>query len=490
MFPHLPSFIYGVHRHEHLTSRFDKDRTLVLTLARLALTMVGLLADVTGLLAQEMPATVPRVVIKGAVWDSLSGTPLQGAVVQFVATGDTLRIHSAVADSLGLFEIPNLHPGRYVAGFFHPLLDSLGIVADTHLVHAVGLTTHYVRLATPSPERIRELLCDPTPHEQSSVLIVGKVREATSGSAVAGASIAVRWLELSLSRGGAQSRIGHTSVTTDDSGGFVLCAIPRGTLEVVAKRGVDSTDVLELRYENPFLRKDFYLVARTDTASLQSLTSLRGVVLDSSGAPLQGVHIVVGATQATRTDALGHWRIDGVHLGTRMLIARAIGFEPVRLLIDATQNSQPVQLRMSRAVPVLDRVTVSGSMSALRMRDFDSRRRSLGIGRFIDAAAIQRAGATAMSDILRNLPGVHWVNDTVGVTTKLLRMKGPFGDCDPEVYVNGHLLGSPMTNHVFDILAVPRMTLGVEVYTSATVPPQYQKAQALVPCGAIAVWTK
>src|SRR5207237_5782187 len=66
--------------------------------------------------------------VRGVVRDSIAGTPLAGAVVQLVAADNPARFGlTTISDSLGRFTLNDVPHGRYTIGFFHPMLDSLGI---------------------------------------------------------------------------------------------------------------------------------------------------------------------------------------------------------------------------------------------------------------------------------------------------------------------------------------------------------------------------
>src|SRR4051812_12085996 len=65
--------------------------------------------------------------VQGIVYDSIGGAPLAGAVVQIALAEDRTHVQSATADSAGRFRVNDLRAGAYFIGFFHPMLDSLGL---------------------------------------------------------------------------------------------------------------------------------------------------------------------------------------------------------------------------------------------------------------------------------------------------------------------------------------------------------------------------
>ena len=68
--------------------------------------------------------------ITGVVYDSVSRTNLSGAIVQVIDFDGSKRFtRTTVSDSLGRFSLHGIPEGRYKIGFFHAMLDSLGIDA-------------------------------------------------------------------------------------------------------------------------------------------------------------------------------------------------------------------------------------------------------------------------------------------------------------------------------------------------------------------------
>jgi len=83
--------------------------------------------------AAQAPDTIhraPGAAVSGVVRDSIARMPLAGAMVQLVAAdGLASFIRTAVSDSLGRFTLGDVPDGRFTLGFFHPMLDSLGVEA-------------------------------------------------------------------------------------------------------------------------------------------------------------------------------------------------------------------------------------------------------------------------------------------------------------------------------------------------------------------------
>ena len=113
-----------------------------------------LLRSATALVASVVVATstaLAQATVDGVVYDSISRGVLVGATVQFYGPTDSAgaRIRAATTDSRGAFRIAGLPRGRYLAGFFHPSLDSLGLEIPAQTIDVTS--DRHAKLATPSP---------------------------------------------------------------------------------------------------------------------------------------------------------------------------------------------------------------------------------------------------------------------------------------------------------------------------------------------------
>src|SRR5829696_6873095 len=101
------------------------------------LTMAAPLAVRLAAQQRDSAAAARTTLISGVVYDSIARAPLAGASVQLVAADRSrAAAFSAITDSAGRFTIPAVVVGDYMIGFFHPMLDSLGIDQIVHRVSA------------------------------------------------------------------------------------------------------------------------------------------------------------------------------------------------------------------------------------------------------------------------------------------------------------------------------------------------------------------
>jgi len=154
-----------------------------------------LLALVARLSDAQTPDTASRASgsVVGVVRDSLAKRPLAEALIQLVSADDPARfVRTSRSDSLGRFAINEVPAGRYMLGFFHPMLDSIGVETAQRQLY-VGETGRPVQsdLGIPSPARLRAAVCGKLGPDSSGV-IIGVVRDAKDGSPISGATFGIR----------------------------------------------------------------------------------------------------------------------------------------------------------------------------------------------------------------------------------------------------------------------------------------------------------
>lgn len=466
-------------------------------------------------------STVTRVGarISGVVRDSLTSRPLAHAIVQLAdSAGDGAR--SVSADSLGRFALDDVPSGHYWLGFFHPVLDSLGFEAPARPIHVDGPQAIRADLAIPSAARVRRAICAsgaaPGTAISASVgakspdggsVLIGVVRNARDGSPAIGTTVAIEWVEMSITPGGLSQHTARLVATVSESGWYALCDVPRpGFVSLVADRGADSTDVLDIEMPaSGFLRQDLY-VGGARTLAVDSLTrdsvvtSVRagdgrvsGVVLSTEGAwPIAGAEVRIVGGPRTRTNERGEWTLLDTPVGTRMLEVRAIRYYPERRPIDVVADGAPVRVSMNTLRAVLDTVRVKATRVANRdMGAFDARRKSYGIGRFFTSREIGARHPLLLSDLFRTIPGMRverYTESEKGLT--LIQLHGSFNEwCEPAIYLDGQFMGELSAEDVDDWIK-PSMVAGIEIYSGAIVPPEFSRGMQGPSCGSVVIWRK
>lgn len=453
-------------------------------------------------------ARAPGAVVSGIVRDSIARAPLAGAMVQLVAANGEARAgRMASADSLGRYAIADVPDGRYMLGFFHPMLDSLGLEPPVREVFVDKGRPVDVDLGTPSPARLRAAICTASATTLTGAVVIGVVRDARDRSPVAGALVTGEWLELSFRREGLARRIPRLVATTGETGWFAICNLPSaGMIALRASRGGDSTDLIEVQVPpHGLLRRELYLgfalqvVTGDTTRSADSIAAPRRnvragqgrlsgtVVTVDGGRPIVGAQVNIMSGTRTRTNERGEFTLIDAPAGTRMLEVRALNFYPERRAVDVVADGPLIRVALPTLKAVLDTVRVTASRPTDQLRNGFMERRRSGVGRFLTQEDIRRRQPIVTSDLFRMVPGVRMQYDASRFDNRIL-MRGAVDEwCSPVIYLDGRQMND-LTVDEIDTWVRPKEITGIEVYAGAGLPAAYQ--QGMTSCGSIVIWTR
>jgi carboxypeptidase family protein/TonB-dependent receptor-like protein len=444
--------------------------------------------------------------LQGIVFDSIGNRPLGGALVQLIELPPGHGAHAATSDSLGRFQMDSVAPGSYMAGFLHPLLDSLGIAAPNEEVVVRDGASVRIALAVPSARHVARAICGndraagAANHGgagDSLGMIIGHVRDVNSGAPLPGTAVTLQWQTLVLGSGTAHTQLRSLRATTVGEGWFAMCDLAPDDYQLHAENGRRETGLLDVEvHPREIVRLSLLLAPDSGAVASDSLpgggATLSGTILSHDKRPLEGAQVAVdGSSASAITDRQGAFRLSGLPAGTRMAEARALGYAPVRVRVELSRTEPTtVSMVMSKQVATLDAVTVYGSQSR-RMRDvtgfLDRKRR--GFGHFITQDEIDRSNEANTCDLLRHVVGLNVRDVAGGGCTANIRgaTSGGLGQgmrqCEPKVYQDNVPFGGTLSE--FSQSMSPHDIMGVEVYSTASEPPQFQSS-----CGVIVVWTR
>ena len=468
------------------------------------------------------PDTAPVPVV-GVVYDSVAQAPLANAIVQLVSFTNRSLTYAAKTDSTGAFRIPSVQHGRYLIGFLHPALDSLGL-SPPQLSMEVGDAAAHAVLAIPSARTLRARICRSAPTDSAGVLL-GTVHDADSDMPVPGASIFVSWNTIVVGPKQLASKRRDLVAKANEDGWFAICGLPYDvTLTARAEAPHTRSGYVELtvpalglNHLSFAVASDSTAVAVVDTSAPHGSEPLRkgsaqlsGVVLTPDHRGASGAQIVVWGTAAsTITGDSGAFALSGLPAGTYTIESRAVGYAPTRTTVNlASHETSTERIVLAEKVPILEEVTVYGRKTDIPTLITGFMKRSHGgTGFFITQDQIRRKHPYRITDLLRTVPGVRVIPTgaigyTVAMRGFLSRTENNFNPlCDPALYVDGlkqsggSAASSPaMGGGSFDLdqdvdaAAIPQDIFGIEVYTSASeLPPEYRNGNN---CGAILIWTK
>ncbi len=471
----------------------------------------------------DVPGGMPRGSISGVVRGSLARGPLSGALVQLVEASHQATVaRTAITDSLGRYSFAGVPDGRYILGFFHVVLDSLGVEPPLRPVTVSRHRAVRMDLATPSAARMRMAICAAQADPATGGAVLGVVRDAQSLTPVAGASVSGEWLEVSIGRGGIGRQRGQAAATTAENGWFALCNVPaRGMMFVLASRGGDSTDVIDVMVPPAgFVRRELFLgpsrtIMLPDTSPAGDTAmpvrrvrvggaTLQGTVFNANGGrPVAGALVRLGENPPVRADGRGVFTLADAPHGTRMLEVRAVGYSQARVAVDIVSGATPMSVALTSSKAVLDTVKVIVARAADRHESGVEDRRRSGAGTYLTAQQIARRGAFSTSDLFRRMSGMRigYDYDTLEtdgnpnalaemnqLSDRRILMRGISGNwCEPALWFDGTLIPE-LSVDALDGWVTPRRLAAIEIYSEATVPPQFQRSRS--GCGAILFWTK
>ncbi len=470
-----------------------------------------------------VPAVLPaQHQIRGVIRDSLAGATLAGARVTVIPARTPWAAGlNAMSDANGLFTIDGLSAGRYVVGFQHPRLDSLGFDAVSRTIDVPGSSMAPAReFALPSARTLVATLCGELPGELG--MLIGRLVRADSGAPVATGAVVAEWRELTL---GAPDGRWHRRVAdarTREDGRYVLCGVPGDVTFVVSARdtttGASTGRIdLELPSGTPLLHRDLLvpgpdLVERGAAGRQQGPVpaSLRGYVMDDGKRPVAGARLIVhesgsGDTIAV-TDSSGAYGFRALRGGTVVITVDKIGMTPLRSAVDLMeQRETTASFVLIRPAFELDLITVRARAS-LEQSGFDYRR-SRRRGFFLTGTELATSDALVVSTVLMSAPTLtQWGSNASGRPL----LTGPL-QCTPLLFVDGMLTAMPAFKKTFgstpftadqsrfpapgpdvppDIDTVLPFALigGVEVYAPGEAPARFADPRSR--CSSIVLWSK
>ncbi|MDH5234255.1 MAG: carboxypeptidase-like regulatory domain-containing protein [Gemmatimonadota bacterium] len=166
------------------------------------------------------------------------------------------------------------------------------------------------------------------------------------------------------------------------------------------------------------MSRSFLVAAVVATATIAGMTparvaaqagTVRGVVTDTTGRPLQGVEVMsINAERSTRTNKDGRFTLTRLPFGQQLLVARSPGYmvgqEPVTMLDD---NAPVVNFRLRLVVQAIDTVRIIShdGCPPYDLGGFECRRRA-GVGQFRGASELAALRPRYWADLFEGLEGL------------------------------------------------------------------------------------
>ena len=446
-----------------------------------------------------------RARLRGRVFDSVAALPLAGARVQLVDADDRSRIaFSTTSDSLGRFVVDSVARGHYIAGFLHPMLDSLGLVLSQRPLVVDNEGDVPLELAVPAPERLESALCGKTSEKDSLGVVLGYILNAHSFAPIDDATVIAQWAEFAIGSDRVSRTLLYRTARTGAEGWFALCGVPSGSS--VSRRAVTGTDTsgaIELDVpKSRIVRRTLYVdhastlldvpaesassASRArDSATIGHHATLHGWVRTEDGVPIPGARVAIFSSDTVAvTNVDGEFELTGIPGGTQTLITRAIGFVPDERAVDLTDHHYAITVGLLALRRFLDTVHVRADRYSFTSAvGFEDRKKG-GAGRFFTAADVERLHPQELTDLLRHTPLLDLSTDNAHNVK--IRVRGDQVACTPAIFVDGKQL---VYWELADLnsLIQPDELVGMEVYSAAMTPAEFRTKNS---CGTLVVWTR
>src|SRR5829696_1814988 len=166
---------------------------------------------------------------------------------------------------------------------------------------------------------------------------------------------------------------------------------------------------------------------------------VRGVVLDTKGAPLAGADVGITALRRlTRTDDSGRFVFARVPVGPVELSVRRLAYEPGKIAaVSSEAGSDVLQVILKGSAALLDGIQVTaGEMRRREQIEDFHRRRVRGLGTFITRDQIDERASGAPSDMLRSVPGIRFVKVPSGRGIRFPTTSISRRDCAPMIWID------------------------------------------------------
>jgi hypothetical protein len=427
-----------------------------------------------------LPATLAaQGTVRGVLYDSLrTHAPVARAMVVLFGTA-----RRDTTDPRGRFEFASVAAGQHSVGFWAPWLDSLAVPAlrAEFEIPTDARRPVDVMLATPSRETAQRALCGAT-LASGTTIVLGEVRDAARAP-LADVPVYGWWHETVLGKGQLDRRTMATGDTTDATGMYVLCGIPRGAaFEVHAVREDSASGSVAFEVLDAFIRRDL-TIARASSSMLVS-----GRLVASENVPVADAEVRLRSDSlvTTRSLADGTFRLR-VPARTGQIQVRAVGFAPreeeIEPRVGAEESSELRlgELRM-RTVQELGKVNIVADGWNRERLEFEERRKFNFQGTFFDDEELKRLPTIRPSALAGKVPRSRM--DSRG----LFYLERNAGWCKPRIFIDGVDYGNEKQDpRQGELKFWLERAKRIEVYRAAFAPARYTDFDG---CGVVVISTK
>jgi|SRR5688572_31564606 len=290
------------------------------------------------------------------------------------------------------------------------------------------------------------------------------------------------------------SSVGY-SVRSDSTGRFTLSGQQGATMVLFFTAPRFRRDSAVVVLKGRVVERDFTLVDANTPVPESNLSAamLRGIVVEESGVPLSYANVQVNYGARLVADDSGRFQIP-YEEGTRTLLVRRIGFEPVELRLQAKPDTA-LRIVLKPIAMQLKEVTVVAAGAAYRSLDIHGFYRRMRDGErgatngwFITPEDIERRKATSTTQMADGFPNIRVYKSGMGPMWD--RIMGP-GNCEMTVYLDNVRItndvrgGSEPVNQMVPVTHMAAMEIYPRAFNAPATHPSYNGL-----CGVVLIWTK
>ncbi len=238
------------------------------------------------------------------------------------------------------------------------------------------------------------------------------------------------------------------------------------------------------------------------TGSLEAQHVLRGYVVDTTGADLAGVEIVLtGTGRSATTDSRGRYTVTGIPPGRFEVVFRRLGYAPLAMFRSfmGDTGTVVVDVELVAEAVVLPEVETRARGPAevpVKLREWARRREYNVGGKFWDDSLLRTKEYQRLPEVLQGVPAMRIIRANGGRYAASARGSGGTRPADPrippacylQVYLDGARLSGSYTPPNLDDIPVNSI-IAMELYRSQVeLPIEFSSPGS--GCGVLAIWTR
>jgi hypothetical protein len=321
--------------------------------------------------------------------------------------------------------------------------------------------------------------------------VIGHVSDPETLQPVARAEVSVAWTDFQVSKQfGVRQTPRLVRDSTDGAGAFRICGLPsslEATLQARRGSAVTAEIPISLGDKRNELFARILLLSASDSGAKAGNASVSGQVVLEGSATNAGSRVeLLGTDVVTITNDKGEFTMRNLPSGSKVLLARHVGFGAGTAPVDLSSLEQKqVTIKLSKFVAIMDPVLVTARRSAaLDKLGFNQRKKS-GFGYYLGPDRLQNMHPGYVTDILRQVPGLRVSYSPTGDVVSSSRGFG--GGC-VQYYVDDMPFREMDPGDVNNFVTAGEV-VAVEVYQGPSIPGRFIQAGSSN-CVTIVLWTR